>query len=69
MKYPYTISAKIAQFPLCHHLKYTEVWTYYPVAVMIGAYLISYIHVTVNSKENVQKWAEIRRKEAAEHHH
>jgi hypothetical protein len=33
MKYPYTFSAKIAQFPLKFHVQNNWVWRYYLIAV------------------------------------
>lgn len=32
MKYPYTFSAKIAQFPLKHYIKNQWIWRYYFLA-------------------------------------
>lgn len=32
MKFPYTFSAKIAQFPLGHYVKNQWIWKYYVVA-------------------------------------
>ncbi|EFA07232.1 uncharacterized protein roh [Tribolium castaneum] len=69
MKFPYTFSAKIAQFPFKHHMKHNWVWRYYPLAVLLCIPVFAKISKLSNSPENVAKWAEIRRKEAAEHHH
>lgn len=33
MKYPYTFSAKVAQFPFKHYIKNQWIWRYYLVAV------------------------------------
>lgn len=35
MKFPYTFSAKIAQFPFRHHMKHDWIWRYYPLAVLL----------------------------------
>jgi len=35
MKYPYTFSAKIAQFPLKHYIKNQWIWKYYTMAVVV----------------------------------
>ncbi|KAL0893725.1 hypothetical protein ABMA27_013871 [Loxostege sticticalis] len=32
MKFPYTLSAKIAQFPIFHYMKNNMIWMYYPYA-------------------------------------
>jgi hypothetical protein len=34
MKYPYTFSAKVAQFPLRHYLQNNWLWKYYFIAVV-----------------------------------
>jgi hypothetical protein len=36
MKYPYTFSAKIAQFPLKYHIKNNWIWRYYLIAVGVS---------------------------------
>ncbi|KAH8300331.1 hypothetical protein KR044_012952 [Drosophila immigrans] len=34
MKYPYTFSAKLAQFPVKHYIKNQWIWRYYFIAVV-----------------------------------
>ncbi|KAK9730111.1 hypothetical protein QE152_g15462 [Popillia japonica] len=68
MKFPYTISAKIAQFPWKHYFGKQFIWKYYIGGVLVCIPLFKKISNLSNSPENVAKWAEIRRKEAAEHH-
>lgn len=88
MKFPYTISAKIAQFPWKHYFGKQFIWKYYIGGVLvciplfkkisnlckcIATFLLLFVSAILffflaNSPENVAKWAEIRRKEAAEHH-
>ncbi|KAH8391259.1 hypothetical protein KR215_009714 [Drosophila sulfurigaster] len=34
MKYPYTFSAKLAQFPIKHYIKNQWIWRYYFIAVV-----------------------------------
>ncbi|XP_028037435.1 uncharacterized protein LOC114248405 [Bombyx mandarina] len=68
MKFPYTFSAKVAQFPYKFYLQNLWLWRYWAAAIVISSPLFYKIHKMSNSPENVSKWAEIRRKEAAEHH-
>ncbi|KAJ3637760.1 hypothetical protein MTP99_001192 [Tenebrio molitor] len=68
MKYPYTFTAKIAQFPFKFYIKNNWMWRYYPIAVVLCIPVFNSISKLANSPENVAKWAEIRRKEAAGHH-
>lgn len=90
MKFPYTFSAKIAQFPLKFHIQNQWVWKYWVAGIVLSFPIFYKIHKlcknfiksfyfvqnmikipffqTANSPENVAKWAEIHRKEAAEHH-
>lgn len=69
MKFPYTMSAKIAQFPYFFYMKYNNIWMYYPVGWVIGFYFISKIHAAVNSEANVRSWAETQRKNAEKEAH
>ncbi|PSN58245.1 hypothetical protein C0J52_00126 [Blattella germanica] len=66
MKYPYTFSAKIAQFPLKHYFTNQWIWKYYFIS--LGVCIPLFYKIT-NSPANKAKWAEMRRKEAEEHHH
>ncbi|KAK2716549.1 hypothetical protein QYM36_006884 [Artemia franciscana] len=68
MKYPYTISAKIAQFP---HRFYFEKsrhyrWWFYGMAASLP--LFFWISSVANSPANIRAAEEKKRKEA-EHHH
>ncbi|XP_047988131.1 uncharacterized protein LOC125227819 [Leguminivora glycinivorella] len=69
MKFPYTLSAKIAQFPMFHYMKYNNIWMYYPLGWVVGFYLFSKIHNVVNSDANVRSWAESQRKIAEKEAH
>ncbi|XP_022911812.1 uncharacterized protein [Onthophagus taurus] len=68
MKYPYTFSAKIAQFPWKFYFTKQWIWKYYAVAFVVCIPVFKKISNLANSPENVAKWAEIRKREAAEHH-
>ena len=73
MKFPYTFSAKVAQFPLFFYLKNNWIWMYYPFGALGGLWAFSKIHNTVNSDSNKRSWAEsqmkIAQKEAEAHNH
>ncbi|CAH2094855.1 unnamed protein product [Euphydryas editha] len=69
MKYPYTFTAKIAQFPLKFYIQNQWIWRYWFIGIAVASPVFYKIHKMANSPENVSKWAEIRKKEAAEHHH
>ncbi|XP_018322973.1 uncharacterized protein LOC108735490 [Agrilus planipennis] len=68
MKFPYTFSAKIAQFPFKFYFQNNWVFKYYLISVVVCTPIFYKISRLANSPENKAKWAEIRRKEAAEHH-
>ncbi|XP_063367722.1 uncharacterized protein LOC134656132 [Cydia amplana] len=68
MKFPYTISAKIAQFPFKYYVTNQWIWKYWMVGIAASIPIFYKIHKLANSPENVSKWAEMRRKEAAAHH-
>ncbi|XP_055542806.1 uncharacterized protein LOC129728391 [Wyeomyia smithii] len=68
MKYPYTFSAQLAQFPLQHYFKKQWVFRYYFIAFGLSIPLFYKISKLANSPANVAKWAESKRKEHAEHH-
>ncbi|KAF0290961.1 hypothetical protein FJT64_010873 [Amphibalanus amphitrite] len=67
MKYPYTLSAKIAQFPWGLYWKNAWVFRYGAFASAITFPIFVMIQNAVYSPSNVQKWTEIRKKEL-EHH-
>ncbi|XP_071447326.1 uncharacterized protein roh [Hetaerina americana] len=68
MKFPYTFSAKIAQFPLRWHIQNQWIWRYYFVSLVLCTPVFYSISRLANSPENKLKWAEIRKKEAEGHH-
>lgn len=89
MKFPYTFSAKLAQFPYKYYFKNQWGFRYYIFAIVAcipvfkkiqdlgmcpcsrcvcGLAVSVFCFCLANSPENVAKWAEIRRKEASEHH-
>ncbi|CRK91645.1 CLUMA_CG005295, isoform A [Clunio marinus] len=68
MKFPYTFSAKIAQFPLKWHVQNSWIWRYYLIGLVVSLPVFYKIDRMANSPENVAKWAESKRKEHAEHH-
>lgn len=68
MRYPYTLSAKIAQFPIFYYMKKNFIWMYYPLGLLSGFYVIAKIHAMTNSETNVRSWAETQRKFAEKEH-
>jgi hypothetical protein len=68
MKYPYTFSAKIAQFPLKYYIKNQWIWKYYSMAVLVCLPVFYSIGKLSKSPENKAKWAEMRKRQATEHH-
>ncbi|KAG8228433.1 hypothetical protein J437_LFUL003910 [Ladona fulva] len=69
MKFPYTFSAKIAQFPLKFYIQNQWVWRYYFIGLAVTFPIFWSISNLANSPANKAKWAEMKRKEALEHHH
>ena len=67
MKYPYTLSAKIAQFPWGMYWKNAWVFRYGAFASALTFPIFVMIQNAVYSPSNVEKWTEIRKKEL-EHH-
>lgn len=68
MKFPYTLSAKIAQFPMFYYMKKNWIWMYFPLGATVSFYAISIIHALANSEENQRSWAETQRKFAEKEH-
>lgn len=70
MKYPYTWTAKIAQFPYKHYYENSWAFRYWLYGVVVCAPMFYMLQKMSYSKENVEKWAEIRRKQfSGETHH
>ncbi|KAJ6637444.1 hypothetical protein Bhyg_10174 [Pseudolycoriella hygida] len=69
MKFPYTFSAKIAQFPLKFYVNNQWMWKFYIFGIVCTIPVFYKIHKLANSPANVAKWAESKRKEAEAHHH
>jgi len=67
MKYPYTLTAKLRQFPYKYHFNNLWMFRYYLYAVGVSTPLFLYFHRLANSPANVAKYEEFKRKEAAEH--
>ncbi|CAG9769821.1 unnamed protein product [Ceutorhynchus assimilis] len=69
MKYPYTFTAKVAQFPFKFYYKHNILFKAYPWGVAAVLPLFWYISRMSNSKSNKKTWKAIRRhhKEEARH--
>uniref|UniRef100_A0A6G5AET0 Uncharacterized protein n=1 Tax=Rhipicephalus microplus TaxID=6941 RepID=A0A6G5AET0_RHIMP len=71
MKYPYTLSAKIAQFPYKWHFQNFWFVRYFLCGgfVIYMVFIVYPIHKAVNSPAAVAAHKELMRKQAEEHHH
>ncbi|KAK7069762.1 hypothetical protein SK128_027010 [Halocaridina rubra] len=58
MKYPYTFTAKLAQFPFQYYLKNQWYLKYYFIGVFLCIPVFSKIQGLARSPENLKKWAE-----------
>jgi len=67
MKYPYTLAAKVRQFPWKFHFNNNWIFRYYIFGVMASTPLFMWFHKQANSPANKAKYEEFKRKEAAEH--
>lgn len=67
MDYPYTMTAKLVNFPWKFYFTKQWIWKTMPLALLVTSPLFYKIGQASNSPENVAKWKEIRRKEH-EHH-
>ncbi|KAH6925160.1 hypothetical protein HPB50_001401 [Hyalomma asiaticum] len=71
MKYPYTMTAKIAQFPYRFHFEKFWLIRYFLCGgfVFYMVFIVYPIHKAVNSPQNVAAHKELMRKQAEEHKH
>lgn len=69
MKFPYTFSAKMAQFPYFFYMKNNNIWMYYPLGFLVSLYVFKQIHDLANSEGNIRSWAETQRRAAEKEHH
>ncbi|XP_017786108.1 PREDICTED: uncharacterized protein LOC108569170 [Nicrophorus vespilloides] len=72
MKFPYTFSAKIAQFPWVYYAKNNWIYRYYFISLICCLPIFSKISKLSNSEGNKKKWQASLDKEEAEykeHHH
>ncbi|KAF5270870.1 hypothetical protein FQA39_LY08315 [Lamprigera yunnana] len=69
MKYPYTYTAKVVQFPWKFYFTKSKVYQYYLFGIIASMPIFYKIQKLSNSPENKALWAEKRRQEAAERHH
>ncbi|XP_050036817.1 uncharacterized protein roh [Dermacentor andersoni] len=71
MKYPYTLTAKIAQFPYKFHFKNFWLIRYYLCGglVIYMVFMVYPIHKAVNSPANVEAHKKLMRKVAEQHGH
>ncbi|XP_030748902.1 uncharacterized protein LOC115886939 [Sitophilus oryzae] len=69
MKFPYTYSAKLAQFPYKYYFKNQWIFRYYPVGVLAALPLFIFMSKLSKSKGNKEKWKAIRKHEKEEYLH
>nr|CAH7721489.1 unnamed protein product [Callosobruchus chinensis] len=67
MKFPYTFSAKLAQFPYRYYYKNQWIYRYYVYGTICCIPIFMYISSLANSKENKAKWKAIKQKEKEEY--
>ncbi|XP_015584841.1 uncharacterized protein LOC107262803 [Cephus cinctus] len=68
MKFPYTFTAKMVQFPYKYYINNCWPYKYYLISVLLVSPLFVKITSAVNSPANKAKWYEIRKKELEPHH-
>lgn len=68
MVYPYTLSAKFAQFPYKFYFTNNWVWKYWAVGVLLSIPVFAKIQALSYSPENVKKYEETKRLEREGHH-
>ncbi|XP_012215392.1 uncharacterized protein roh [Linepithema humile] len=56
MKYPYTLSAKVAQFPFRYYVNHSWMFKYWLIGIGISLPLFYKIQKLSYSPENVKKW-------------
>ncbi|XP_068234122.1 uncharacterized protein roh [Palaemon carinicauda] len=56
MKYPYTLTAKIAQFPLGYYVKNQWIFKYYIISLGLCIPVFSWIQKQVNTPANIELW-------------
>ncbi|XP_028128302.1 uncharacterized protein LOC114324628 [Diabrotica virgifera virgifera] len=69
MKFPYTFTAKLVQFPYKHYFKHNWIYRYYVFGVIASLPIFMYLSRLAHSPGNVEQWKEIRRKEEEEQRH
>lgn len=69
MKYAYTMSAKIAQFPFRFYVNNCWMFRYYLIGVAVSMPIFYKIQKLSYNPDNVKKWEEIRRLEREPQHH
>ncbi|XP_044011622.1 uncharacterized protein LOC122854747 [Aphidius gifuensis] len=69
MKFPYTLTAKMVNFPYKHYYKHAWLTRYWIAGLIVCVPIFYKITQAVNSPENVEKWRKIREAEYAGTHH
>uniref|UniRef100_A0A182X6E2 Uncharacterized protein n=1 Tax=Anopheles quadriannulatus TaxID=34691 RepID=A0A182X6E2_ANOQN len=69
VKYPYTYTQKIVQFPYKHYYKNQWIWRFYFISLGLSLPLFYKLHSLANVPANKEKWAESKRKQLQPDHH
>uniref|UniRef100_A0A182P3J6 Uncharacterized protein n=1 Tax=Anopheles epiroticus TaxID=199890 RepID=A0A182P3J6_9DIPT len=69
LKYPYTYTAKIVQFPYKHYIKNQWIWRFYFISFGLSLPLFYKLHSLANQSANKERWAETKRKELQQETH
>ncbi|EZA54008.1 hypothetical protein DMN91_000991 [Ooceraea biroi] len=59
MKYPYTLTAKIAQFPFKYYWKHSWLFKYWLIGIVVVSPVFYKIQKLSYSPENVEKWKKL----------
>jgi len=65
MKYPYTLTAKLAMFPWKHHISSSWMYRYYAIGVVASLPIFVWLNGKINSPGNIKKYQDQMAKEAA----
>ncbi|XP_020291112.1 uncharacterized protein LOC109858362 [Pseudomyrmex gracilis] len=60
MKFPYTFTAKFAQFPHAYYTKHSWLFRYWHIGILLTIPIFYKIQKLSYSPENVKKWAKTR---------
>ncbi|TGZ49173.1 uncharacterized protein Roh [Temnothorax longispinosus] len=70
MKYPYTLTAKVAQFPYRYYVKHSWLYKYLLIGTLVSFPIFYKVQKLSYAPENVAKWDKLHREmfEGTGHH-